>query len=237
MPYHTPTAADYDEVCRSLVIPAGYAAVVMGALDELTLSYNWEVVGDQSVAQAVAAMTDMIIAAYESECNLPSEPYTSTPRVKFASSVAENTVAEFLIGQGDMGANGFFDFSASLYIDHANSSVSRSITVKLYFGSYSVTVIAAAAIGINSIAIAHINARIWNQGSESAQIIEGKRSALYGIGLNSLTTETPALWRGSPGQATGAGDTLLKLTAQLSHNESTFSVEGVGELQGPHYHA
>jgi len=66
MPYLTPDPADYNEVCRIVVIPAGYAAAVMGALDELCNDWAWEAQGD-TVADAVAKMNDMIQAAYESD--------------------------------------------------------------------------------------------------------------------------------------------------------------------------
>jgi len=75
MPYLTPDPADFNEVCRVLVIPAGYAAVVMGALSELTMPYRWEEVGD-SVEDAVEKMRVMIDNAYETECSSMAE----TPR-------------------------------------------------------------------------------------------------------------------------------------------------------------
>lgn len=68
----TPNAADFNEVCRVLTIPAGYAASVMGALFELTYPYRWEVGGD-SIEDAIDAIAAMIDAAYESECPLPIE--------------------------------------------------------------------------------------------------------------------------------------------------------------------
>lgn len=73
MPFLTPDPTDFDEVCRVLVIPAGYAAVVMGALHELTKPYNWQAVGD-TVDDAVALMEAMISAAYESDCNMAGSP-------------------------------------------------------------------------------------------------------------------------------------------------------------------
>lgn len=75
MKFITPDAADFNEVCRVLTIPAGYAAVVMGALFELTYGYRWEVGGD-SIEDAIDKMSAMIDAAYESDCNA----MTSTPR-------------------------------------------------------------------------------------------------------------------------------------------------------------
>jgi hypothetical protein len=63
----TPDPADFDEVCRVLIIPAGYAPCVMGALAELAKPYRWEV-GVDSIDDAVNKMADMIDAAYESEC-------------------------------------------------------------------------------------------------------------------------------------------------------------------------
>jgi len=66
--YLTPNAADFDGVCRVLVIPSGYSAIVMGALAELTLDWNWEASGDQTIAEATAAMEDMFDSAYEVNC-------------------------------------------------------------------------------------------------------------------------------------------------------------------------
>jgi hypothetical protein len=74
----TPDPADFDAVCRVLIIPAGYAPCVMGALAELAKPYRWKV-GVDSIDDAVTKMADMIDSAYESDCalstNVPTEAF------------------------------------------------------------------------------------------------------------------------------------------------------------------
>jgi len=71
MPYLTPEDFGDGNTCRPLSIPStpAWLALVSGALDELTKTYNWEQFGALTVDECVERMQLMIDDYYDAACN------------------------------------------------------------------------------------------------------------------------------------------------------------------------
>ena len=190
MAYLTPDPADYDEVCRTLVIPAGYAAVVMGALDELTQIFNWEANGSETPDDAVAAMLDMIAAAYESECYLPQ---IFDDSVMFIWAEGRNVVGNGLSHNRDP------DQVLNMFWNQASPSVNDYMQFSrvLRGGSYSLTMmgIQGSDSGILTWDIdgaedaetmdRYSATTLWNQGSTISVYLDGDGLHLIGCKVKS----------------------------------------------------
>lgn len=67
MPYLTPNAAAYPTVCRRFRIPGDWLYLFMGALNELTHTYRWELDGDQTPQEMAEAFHE-ILDDYSETC-------------------------------------------------------------------------------------------------------------------------------------------------------------------------
>lgn len=151
-------------------------------------------------------------------------------------ATVDKVLLTWTVKQNNTGNNGKIEVHIKGTVFN-NKGTSGTYTLKLSVGSYSITLVSAAAIAnstTNRIPII-IDATIYCTGAANTNRIVGTYISTGAIAPDTLTNVGSFQeWTGSPNVDFSAGDIVIALKTTLSAANSNFSIEASGSLIGPY---
>ena len=159
-----------------------------------------------------------------------------TQNSTYSDSVAETTIVSTVIMRNTGSAVGWQRLAARILVEHADASVGRNVTLKFVFGAYTMTLASAHAVGTNNRNLYFVEVWVSSEESGNEQLIIGHVAYAASPTINTLNTPTAnQIWWGRATEDMALNDTNMYISAQLSHANTTFSVEAFGSIDGPYY--